>query len=736
MASSDKTFRVLGMCCAEEVGLLKRELAPLVGGEQNLRFDLINAKLTVTGGSCAAQQLIATVGATGMTAQPWEQASAPESPWQRHGQAALCGLSGALLLLGFLLHVFQVRDIVSALASGGRDALPLHVVGLYAAAVVAGVWFVLPRALFAARRLRPDMNLLMTIAVLGAVIIGEWLEAATVSFLFALALLLEAWSVGRARRAISSLISLTPDTVRYVCPNDGDIMERPVEKVPAGAVVLVRPGERIPLDGVITEGATSINQAPITGESAPVSRGVGDRVFAGTINAEGSIRFRGEGGIKDTQLARIIRMVEEAQARRAPSEQWVDRFARIYTPAMLGLAALIALVPPLIQGGGWAHWFYQALVMLVIACPCALVISTPVSVVAGMASAARNGVLIKGGAFLEAPARLDAVALDKTGTLTLGEPTVCEVLPLEPFTSRELLALAAGLEAHSAHPLARAVCLHAEAEGVAQTTVDKVRDLPGRGTEGQVNGTACWIGGRRLLDGRAGHGGQGQEEMTRQEALGRTVIAVGKGVQVLGLISLADEVRPEAAETVRALGHRGVRRVVMLTGDNQQTAQAVASAVGIQEVRAGLLPGEKVDAVVEIAGESGRVAMVGDGVNDAPALAASSLGVAMGAMGSAAALETADVALMADDLSRLPWLIDHARRVLSVIKQNIFFALGLKAAFIILALAGAATLWMAIAADMGASLLVIFNGLRLLRPAPTGSNGTPAPRPKGSGVAP
>ncbi len=703
------------MCCAEEVGLLKRELAPLAGGEERLTFDLLNGKLTVNGPH-TPEALIAAVNKTGMQAERWSEEAAPESAWQRHGQAALCALSGILLLLGLGLGALTQGGLATLFTGGAKHAppLPWHVAAALAGSVAAGIWFVLPRALFAARRLRPDMNLLMTVAVAGALLIGEWLEAASVSFLFSLALLLEAWSVGRARRAISALVSLTPDAARYICPDDGDIMERPVGRVPEGAVVLVRPGERIPLDGVISVGETSVNQAPITGESAPVSRGPGDAVYAGTINGDGAFQFRSRGGVADTQLARIIRMVEEAQARRAPTEQWVDRFARIYTPAMLGIAALVAIVPPAFLGGGWGEWFYQALVMLVIACPCALVISTPVSVVAGLTSAARNGVLIKGGAYLEAPANLDAIAMDKTGTLTLGEPGVQEIVPLGEGSVDDVLRLAAALELHSAHPLARAVCAWAARQGVEPSEATLVKALPGKGAEGTVDGAACWIGGRRLLNSRVKSADDFHAVMDDLEAEGRTVVAVGRGEEVLGLIALADQVRPEAEPAIKALEARGIQPVVMLTGDNQATARAVARATGIQEFKAGLLPGEKVEAVSRLAQDHGRVAMVGDGVNDAPALAASGLGIAMGAMGSAAAVETADVALMSDDLSRIPWLIDHARRVLGVIKQNITFALGLKAAFIVLALAGAATLWMAIAADMGASLLVIFNSLRLL----------------------
>ena len=558
------------------------------------------------------------------------------------------------------------------------------------------------------------MNLLMTMAVIGAMGIGQWFEAATVSFLFSFSLLLESWSVGHARQAIRSLVNLAPPMARYICPHDGDIMEKPVEDVPLGATVLVRPGERIPLDGILTKGRTAVNQAPITGESMPVAKEEGDEVFAGSINEEGAIEFRATKPAADTTLARIIRMVEQAQARRAPVEQWVETFARYYTPAMIAVAFLVAIVPPLF-GGEWGRWFYEALVMLVIACPCALVISTPVSIVAALTAAAKAGVLIKGGAFLEAVGRVTVVALDKTGTLTRGRPEVQLIVPWSGHTQAELLARVAALEMHSDHPLAQAVLRKARMEKVEPLVAQEYRVLKGRGAEAIIEGHLFWVGSHRLLHEKGVEESEMHDQAQRMEDAGHSVIVVGSDQHVCGLISVADSVRPEAPEVIHRLKAAGVQRVVMLTGDNQGTADAVSRVAGVDEVRAELLPEDKMRAIQEIKQSYGPVAMVGDGINDAPALAAATVGIAMGAAGSDAAIETADIALMSDDLTRLPWLVQHARRSLRIIRQNIAFALGLKVVFMVLALLQLATLWMAIAADMGASLLVIFNALRLLR---------------------
>jgi Cd2+/Zn2+-exporting ATPase len=414
-------------------------------------------------------------------------------------------------------------------------------------------------------------------------------------------------------------------------------------------------------------------------------------------------------------------MVEEAQSRRAPSEQWVEKFARYYTPAMILLAGAIAVVPPLLFGGGWARWFYDALVILVIACPCALVISTPVSVVAALAAAARSGVLIKGGAFLEEAGRIKAVALDKTGTVTHGLPEVQKIIPLNGHTEEELLDRAAALEAHSGHPLARAIVKRAGQLGRTVVPAEDYREFRGRGAQGRISGRTFWLGSHRLLHDKQGENDDIHRQIDALEDAGHSVVIVGNDDHVCGLISVADGVRDNALSIVADLKRAGVEKVIILTGDNRGTARAVSEKIGADEFHAGLLPEDKLKAIEEAKGRYGSVAMVGDGINDAPALAAASLGIAMGAAGTDVAMETADIALMSDDLSRLPWLIRHGRRTLGVIRQNIGFALGVKLLFMGLALANVATLWMAIAADMGASLLVIMNALRLLNGRQAGS---------------
>ncbi|MBI5090951.1 MAG: heavy metal translocating P-type ATPase [Candidatus Hydrogenedentes bacterium] len=716
------TFKIVGMDCAEEITALKRELGPLVGGEQYLAFDLLNARLTIQwpGPALPDEQVIRIVAQTGMQATPWDEhrADIPQRDgyWRKYGRLMGTAFSGICIVLAFVIHAAQ-HGLVDAFSGEGVEGhrFPLLAIALYGAAVVCGGWFVFPRAVFALRRLRPDMNLLMTVAIFGAVGIGEWFEAATVSFLFGVALLLESWSVSRARRAIAALVNVVPPNARCVDPTTGSIEERPVQTVSVDSVVQVRPGERIPLDGIITKGSTSINQAPITGESVPVPKDVGSEVFAGSINESGAFEFRVTKPPTDTTLARIIHMVEEAQSRRAPSEQWVETFAKYYTPAMMLLALLVAVIPPFLFHQLWTPWFYQALVLLVIACPCALVISTPVSVVAGLSSAARAGVLVKGGVHLESPARLRAIAMDKTGTLTRGQPEVQTILPLNGHTVEELLERAAALEAHSEHPLAKAVLRKAEEQHISFLPAEQFQAIKGKGAQGLVDGRLFWIGSHRFLHEQNAESPEVHQDAERLEDAGHSVVAIGNDNHVCGLLSIADALRPEAVDAVAALKKLGIEKIVMLTGDNEGTARAIGAAAGVDDVRFELLPEDKSGAISALVDEYKNVAMVGDGINDAPALATATLGVAMGAMGSDAALETADVALMSDDLHKLVWLIQHSRRTLQIIKQNIIFALGLKAVFILLSLFGLATLWMAIAADMGASFLVIANGLRLLR---------------------
>ena len=715
-----RSFDVTGLDCAEEVAILKRVVGPLVGDPDHLAFDVLNGRMTVLEDAVAVDDadVIAAIDATGMKARRSGTGDSEDASARFRSQKWFTAASGVLLVAGLLAQFMGTGGVVAPMdLAEGRPGTTIEWAAslFYLAAIVLGVRYVAPKAWFSARSLVPDMNLLMIVAVAGAVAIGELFEGATVAFLFALSLLLESWSVGRARDAVSALLDLAPDTVR-VLRNDGSEADVRAAEVAVGMRFIVRGGDRIGLDGRVVEGAGSVDQAPITGESVPVSKEPGDEVFAGTINGEGTLEVEATKPATDTVLARITRMVSDAHSRRAPSEQWVERFARVYTPAVMVLAILVLLVPPLLFGAAWETWIYNALVLLVIACPCALVISTPVSIVAALASAARNGVLIKGGAYVEAPAKLTALALDKTGTLTKGEPAVTDLVPLVGQSDNELLAEAAALEARSSHPLARAILRRAEESEAAFSPADDVNVIAGKGLTGNLDGRALWLGSPRYA---AERGVLGLVELERHaeafEANGRTVVAIGDDEGVRGLVALADAIKPEARTVVARLHALGVEQVVMLTGDNDATARAVASEIGIDEVRAELLPEDKVAAIEELVERHDVVAMIGDGVNDAPAMARAHFAVAMGAIGSDAAIETADVALMTDDIARVPWLIEHARRSLRVIHQNIAFSLGVKLLFVALTAFGLASLWGAIASDVGATLLVVANALRLLR---------------------
>ncbi|NND97766.1 MAG: cadmium-translocating P-type ATPase [Pirellulaceae bacterium] len=703
-------LRIHGLDCAEEISLLKRELVPLLGDDERLGFDLLGGKLTIDTSSTDITQadLMAAIAKTGLSAEAWQDDSQTRDVrpfWQRHRRVILTALSGLFGLAGLLTQLL-IHD--------AAKPVPLAAVVLYVVAMLSGLSLVLPKAWRSLMSLRPDMNLLMSVAVLGAASIGEWFEGATVAFLFSFSLLLESWSVGRARRAIASLMDLSPP-IAHVRRSDADMQDLPPAEVAVGSILIVRPGEKIPLDGRIVTGSSGVDQAPITGESVPVEKEVDDEVFAGTINGDGLLEIQSTKAADDTTLARIIKMVGDANSKRAPSEKWVEKFAAIYTPVVMVAAMGILVVPPLAFGGDWSQWLYRSLVLLVIACPCALVISTPVSVVAALASAARNGVLIKGGVFIELPSQLKAIAMDKTGTLTQGRPAVVDVIPLNGHDDAELLTRAAALESNSNHPLARAIVAETQRRAMTIPTADQFQIIPGKGASGSIDGKTYWLGSRRYLKQRQQETQQVHEQIEAMQQAGQTVVVVGNDQHVCGFITLADAIRDESRDVIRQLHDAGVQHVVMLTGDHAGTAKTIAQQAGIDEFHAELLPEDKVAAVEKLVAEHRYVAMIGDGVNDAPALARASLGMAMGAAGSDAAIETADIALMSDDLSKLPWLIHHSRKTLRIIRQNIGFSLVVKIVFVILTFVGYASLWAAIAADMGASLLVIGNGLRLLK---------------------
>jgi Cd2+/Zn2+-exporting ATPase len=692
------------MCCAEEVQSVERAIRRLTGVEE-VQPNLLNRTVLVTHdlGLTSSEDLIRAVNQAGMKASVGVTREEDLSSEDWH--LRLTALSGFCLEIGLILRRTEPSGI------SGRGVLLL--------AVVCSSWFVAPKALSALKRLSPDMNLLMSVAVLGALGIGAWGEAASVSFLFSVAELLESYSLRRARRAIQNLMSLGPETAWV--KTDGEFQEKPAAEVQVGDILQVKPGGRIPLDGVVQSGESSIDQSPITGESVPVSKAKADEVFAGSINGEGSLEILVSKPFRDSTLSRIIHLVEEAQSQKAPAQRFVDRFAATYTPIVLVLALAIAICPPLFFGQPWAVWFYRALVMLVIACPCALVISTPVAIVSGLTAAARRGVLIKGGAHLETLGKLTVLCLDKTGTVTEGRPRVIDVLPLNSVEGAAVLRIASALEARSEHPVAQAIVKHARNMGLCCPAVESFRSITGKGVTGEIDRHEYFLGNHKLVEEMAICSPQIEKVLTEIEQQGLTAVAVGHRPhqdcpgELVGVISVGDAIRPQARSSIQELRKQGIRRLVLLTGDNLTTAKKIAQDAGIEEVFAELLPGEKGAQVKRLMEDGQRVGMIGDGINDAPALATADVGIAMGAIGTDVALETADVALMADDLSKLPEAIAIGRLAERVIRQNIVFAIGEKVVFLALAAAGLATLWMAIAADMGASLLVIFNSLRIIK---------------------
>ena len=560
-----RAFRVAGMDCAEEIAALRRELGPVVGGETRLGFDLLRGRMTVDADRLQVPDaaIFAAVRQAGLAAELWQVEGGDGSDRSgdrlRRRRLILTVLSGAATAAGFLSHALLAGDVGAALGGeglGGEQPVPVVARLLYSIGIAAGLVSVVPKAWLALRRRRPDMNLLMTIAVIGAIAIGEWFEAATVAFLFALSLALEAWSIGRARRAIALLLDLVPPSARLVTPT-GEREVHPSE-VPVGARIAIRPGERLALDGRVVAGRSTLDQAPITGESRPVDKAPGDEVFAGSINGPGALEIETTAPAEATMLARILRLVEEAQARRSPSERWVDRFAAIYTPAVFAVALAVGLLPPLVGGASFSDWGYRALVLLVIGCPCALVISTPVAIVAGLAAAARHGVLIKGGAFLEIPATLRAFAFDKTGTLTHGRPRVLEVVPLSGHDEQEVLERLVALEARSEHPLGAALCDYAAERGVSSPPAEEFRAFEGKGASGIVGGRLFWVGSHRFLEER---GQETPEVHARLEAMsqaGQTAVVVGNESHVCGLVAVADGVRESARETVATLHRLGI----------------------------------------------------------------------------------------------------------------------------------------------------------------------------------
>lgn len=691
-------LRIEAMDCPTEQTLIQNKLGKM-SGIQKLEFNLINRVLGVWHELPSTDPIREAIGSLGMQADVIEEGAdkdtaslpAPKKPWWP------LALSGVMAVAAEIIHF--------------TDAAPTWVVALIAlVAISSGGLTTYKKGWIALKNFNLNINALMSIAVTGAVLIGQWPEAAMVMFLFTVAELIEAKSLDRARNAIGGLMQLTPETATV--QQDGQWIEVEVNQIALGSVVRVKPGERIGLDGEVVSGHSTIDQAPITGESMPVEKTIGDKVFAGTINQAGSLEYTVTAAAKNSTLARIIHAVEAAQGARAPTQRFVDRFSKIYTPAVFALALAMAVIPPLFMGAAWFDWIYRALVLLVVACPCALVISTPVSIVSGLAAAARKGILVKGGVYLEMGHKLDYLALDKTGTITHGKPVQTDYVLLDDTVGEQAVAISASLAGRSDHPVSQAIATAYGKDGHLQVEVFEA--LGGRGVKGEVNGRLYHLGNHRLVHESGLCSPALEARLEALESQGKTVVLLFDETGPLALFAVADTVKDSSREAISQLHALGVK-TVMLTGDNPHTAKAIAAQVGIDQAQGNLLPTDKLQVIENLYAQNHRVGMVGDGINDAPALARAEIGFAMAAAGTDTAIETADVALMDDDLRKIPAFIRLSRDTSAVLKQNIALALVIKVIFLVVTFAGMATMWMAVFADMGVSLLVVFNGLRLLR---------------------
>ncbi len=695
-------FDVAGMDCADEISAIKNALKNV--DIFSVDANLMSATVEIRHSSSITKEFLKrAVESTGVkvTSGGVDKSSAIN----RH-KILVVAFSGFFLASGFAVEFFI-------------DEKNFLIPSLFGISVLVAGSLIFPKAWRSITHLKLDMNVLMAVAVIGAFAIQEYSEAATVVFLFSLAELLEAFSVAKARSAIREVLTLTPPKAAVV-KSDGSTTQMPIQEVKVGDLIRIKTGDRIPVDGKIVNGSSLVNQAPLTGESIPVERNVGDNVFSGTINETGVLDVESLTKFEDSKVSQIIRLVEDAQKTKAPSEKFVDAFARIYTPVVFAVAILTLVIPPVFFSGAWHDWFYRALVLLVIACPCALVISTPVSIVSGLAAMAKRGVLVKGGVFLEAIGKVKALAVDKTGTITEGRPKVKKIIPWNSMSEKKIMEVAGSIETLSSHPLAQAVTEHAKSIGVTFRNAIDFKTVVGKGAEAKIDGHEYFLGNHRFAHELDVCDAKLESTLSALEEQSHSVIVVGhrphlncRG-EVLGIIALGDTIRKNAKSAVTSLHHAGIEKIVMLSGDNQRTASAIAAQAGIDEAIGDLLPDDKVKRIDGLVKKYGSVAMVGDGINDAPALAQATVGIAMGGVGTDTAIETSDITLMQDDLEQVSNAIQMGKRALSTIRFNIGFALATKAIFLILAIIGISNLWLAVAADMGASLFVTFNALRLL----------------------
>lgn len=698
-------FEVSGMDCADEVQAIKKAFSQ----ERRVRSveaNLMTSKVTLVHSKDIAISEISNLIAQSGVRVVSKSVESPRGWLHFFSRTQLVALSGIFCGVGLLLEFAETTKILTDIS--------------YILSVLAGGVLVFPKALRSLRHKNLDMNVLMTVAVVGAFAIGSHSEAAAVVFLFSLAEFLESLSVQRARRAIADVLKLDADE-SVLINSDGSATKVRTENVKIGQRVKVLTGERIPLDGVVVSGEASINEAPLTGESTPIQKVLGMKVFAGTLCENGTLVIEVTHLSTDSKLSHIIKLVEDAQATKAPSQRFVDKFSKVYTPAVFIVAILIALVPLVIAGQPWHPWVYRALVLLVIACPCALVIATPVAIVSALTGLAKQGVLVKGGAHLETLGKLRALAIDKTGTLTEGKPKVLAITSFEGSRDAELLQVAASLESESTHPLARAILDRASQDKLNIFKVSEIKTIHGRGLQGKVNGHIYFLGNHRLVHEMGLCSPHLETMLSDVEIRGRSIVVVGHYTHdqcpgnILGVIELGDALRADSIEALKRLKEKKLEHIAVLSGDNDRTVKAITAELAVDSAKGDLLPEDKVSAVRELKNRFSKVAMLGDGINDAPAMAEASLGISMGASGTDTALETSDVALMKDDLGKVASAIVHARKTVLTIKANIAFALGTKAIFILLLAFGVSSMWVAVAADMGASLFVVATSLRLLK---------------------
>lgn len=699
MEDNQNVYRLQGLSCTNCAAKFEKNIRSIETVE-DVQLNFGAMKVTVKG-EASIEQLEKAGAFDGIKVYPerQRQLDKQEPFWKkRENIAAIISL---MLIIAGYVSSFQV----------GENS-PVTI-GIFALSILIGGFDLFKVGLKNLSKLEFDMKTLMTIAIIGAAIIGEWAEGAVVVFLFALSEALEGYSIDKARQSIKALMDIAPN--RATIRRGKEVMEIDVEDVRIGDTMLIKPGQKLAMDGDVIEGQSSINQAAITGESIPVHKTVGDEVFAGTLNEEGALEVRVTKRVEDTTIAKIIHLVEEAQAERAPSQQFVDKFAKYYTPAIMVIALLVAVIPPLFFGGVWSEWVYSGLAVLVVGCPCALVISTPVAIVTAIGNAARKGVLIKGGIHLEETGKLKVVAFDKTGTLTEGKPVVTDVIPFSGMSADEVLGVSRAIESYSQHPLASAIVRKAKENEVQTYPATDFQSITGKGAKASINNVIYYIGSPNMFEEILSIPSSVSQQVKELQTQGKTVMLLGTDKDVKGLVAVADQVRKSSASIIKKLHALGIEKTIMLTGDNKATGNAIGRQLGLSETKAELLPQEKLEYIKSLRRQNGSVAMVGDGVNDAPALAAASVGIAMGGAGTDAALETADVALMADDLEKLPYTIALSRKTLAIIKQNISFALLVKLAALLLVVPGWLTLWLAIFADMGATLIVVANSLRLLK---------------------